>query len=35
MLQIAFGLDIIMPGFMGIDVAKEIRAFDKTGPSIL
>lgn len=22
-------LDIIMPGFMGIDVAKEIRAFDK------
>lgn len=25
-------LDIIMPGFMGIDVAKEIRAFDKTAP---
>ena len=25
-------LDIIMPGFMGIDVAKEIRAFDKTSP---
>ena len=23
-------LDIIMPGFMGIDVAKEIRSFDKT-----
>ncbi len=23
-------LDIIMPGFMGIDVAKEIRGFDKT-----
>ncbi|MGI6225547.1 MAG: LytR/AlgR family response regulator transcription factor [Peptococcales bacterium] len=25
-------LDIIMPGFMGIDVAKEIRGFDKTTP---
>jgi DNA-binding LytR/AlgR family response regulator len=25
-------LDIIMPGFMGIDVAKEIRDFDKTAP---
>lgn len=25
-------LDIIMPGFMGIDVAKEIRIFDKTAP---
>ena len=25
-------LDIIMPGFMGIDVAKEIRTFDKTSP---
>ncbi|MGI6685962.1 MAG: LytR/AlgR family response regulator transcription factor [Bacillota bacterium] len=25
-------LDIIMPGFMGIDVAKEIRGFDKTAP---
>jgi DNA-binding LytR/AlgR family response regulator len=25
-------LDIIMPGFMGIDVAKEIRAYDKTAP---
>jgi len=25
-------LDIIMPGFTGIDVAKEIRAFDKTAP---
>lgn len=25
-------LDIIMPGFMGIDVAKEIRGFDKTVP---
>lgn len=25
-------LDIIMPGFMGIDVAKEIRSFDKTAP---
>lgn len=25
-------LDIIMPGFMGIDVAKEIRTFDKTAP---
>lgn len=25
-------LDIIMPGFMGIDVAKEIRAFDATAP---
>ncbi len=25
-------LDIIMPGFMGIDVAKEIRTFDKTTP---
>ncbi|WP_459910341.1 LytR/AlgR family response regulator transcription factor [Desulfotomaculum defluvii] len=25
-------LDIIMPGFMGIDVAKEIRVFDKTAP---
>jgi len=27
-------LDIIMPGFMGIDVAKEIRKFDKTAPII-
>ncbi len=25
-------LDIIMPGFTGIDVAKEIRKFDKTAP---
>jgi DNA-binding LytR/AlgR family response regulator len=25
-------LDIIMPGFMGIDAAKEIRGFDKTAP---
>lgn len=25
-------LDIIMPGFTGIDVAKEIRGFDKTTP---
>jgi DNA-binding LytR/AlgR family response regulator len=25
-------LDVIMPVFMGIDVAKEIRAFDKTAP---
>jgi len=25
-------LDIIMPGFMGIDVAQEIRRFDKTAP---
>jgi len=25
-------LDVIMPGFSGIDVAKEIRAFDKTAP---
>lgn len=25
-------LDIIMPGFTGIDVAKEIRCFDKTAP---
>ena len=25
-------LDIIMPGFMGIDVAKEVRSFDKTAP---
>ncbi|HOJ11936.1 MAG TPA: LytTR family DNA-binding domain-containing protein [Clostridiales bacterium] len=25
-------LDIIMPGFMGIDVAKEIRGFDKVAP---
>ncbi len=25
-------LDIIMPGFTGIDVAKEIRAFDKNAP---
>jgi DNA-binding LytR/AlgR family response regulator len=25
-------LDIIMPGFSGIDVAKELRAFDKTAP---
>ncbi|TWH59420.1 LytTR family two component transcriptional regulator [Desulfitobacterium sp. LBE] len=25
-------LDIIMPGFMGIEVAKEIRRFDKTAP---
>lgn len=25
-------LDIIMPGFTGIDVAKEIRIFDKTAP---
>lgn len=27
-------LDIIMPGFSGIDVAKEIRSFDKTAPII-
>jgi DNA-binding LytR/AlgR family response regulator len=27
-------LDIIMPGFTGIDVAKEIRIFDKTAPII-
>lgn len=27
-----FCLDIIMPGFMGIEVAKEIRMFDKTAP---
>ncbi|SHM79153.1 two component transcriptional regulator, LytTR family [Anaerosporobacter mobilis DSM 15930] len=27
-------LDIIMPGFTGIDVAKEIRTFDKTAPII-
>lgn len=27
-------LDIIMPGFTGIDVAKEIRSFDKTAPVI-
>jgi DNA-binding LytR/AlgR family response regulator len=27
-------LDIIMPGFSGIDVAKEIRGFDKTAPII-
>ena len=27
-------LDIIMPGFMGIDVAREIRKFDKTAPII-
>ncbi len=25
-------LDIIMPGFTGIDIAKEIRTFDKTAP---
>ncbi|MEA5012226.1 MAG: response regulator, partial [Angelakisella sp.] len=25
-------LDIMMPGFTGIDVAKEIRGFDKTAP---
>ncbi len=25
-------LDIIMPGFTGIDVAKEIRTYDKTAP---
>lgn len=25
-------LDIIMPGFMGIEVAREIRQFDKTAP---
>ena len=25
-------LDIIMPGFMGIDVAMEVRGFDKTAP---
>ncbi len=25
-------LDIIMPGFTGIDVAKEIRGFDKSSP---
>jgi DNA-binding LytR/AlgR family response regulator len=25
-------LDIIMPGFTGIDVAKEIRSYDKTAP---
>lgn len=29
-----FLLDIIMPGFMGIDVAKEIRTFDKAAPII-
>lgn len=28
-------LDIIMPGFTGIDVAKEIRSYDKTAPIIL
>ncbi|WP_372994706.1 LytR/AlgR family response regulator transcription factor [Lutispora sp.] len=27
-------LDIIMPGFTGIDVAKEIRSYDKTAPII-
>ncbi|MDD4496435.1 MAG: LytTR family DNA-binding domain-containing protein [Eubacteriales bacterium] len=27
-----FCLDIIMPGIMGIDIAKEIRTFDKTAP---
>lgn len=27
-------LDIIMPGFTGIDVAKEIRCFDKNAPII-
>lgn len=27
-------LDIMMPGFTGIDVAKEIRTFDKTAPII-
>lgn len=27
-------LDIIMPGFTGIDVAKEIRTFDKTAPIV-
>lgn len=27
-------LDIIMPGFMGIEVAKEIRHIDKTAPII-
>lgn len=27
-------LDIIMPGFTGIDVAKEIRGYDKTAPII-
>mgnify|MGYP000855466472 FL=1 len=27
-------LDIIMPGFSGIDVAKEIRSFDKTAPIV-
>ncbi|NMA52657.1 MAG: response regulator transcription factor [Peptococcaceae bacterium] len=27
-------LDIIMPGFMGIDLAKEIRGFDQTAPLI-
>jgi two-component SAPR family response regulator len=25
-------LDIMMPGFTGIDAAKEIRTFDKTAP---
>lgn len=29
-----FLLDIIMPGFMGIEVAKEVRTFDKTAPII-
>ncbi len=27
-----FCLDIMMPGFTGIDVAKEVRTFDKTAP---
>ena len=27
-------LDIIMPGFTGIEVAKEIRRFDKTAPIV-
>lgn len=29
-----FLLDILMPGFMGIDVAKEIRLFDQAAPII-
>jgi len=29
-----FCLDIIMPGFSGIEVAKAIRAFDKTAPIV-
>jgi CheY-like chemotaxis protein len=27
-------LDIFMPGFTGIEVAKEIRALDKTAPIV-